>query len=183
MPGCGSEEPNGSGIYVHSSFVAGRNSDESLCRKRLANASLTLLAGAWLGEDEESMTSERSDIEAAIHHLHQAHTDEKVGQRLNWLRAGVLGGNDGIVSVAGVGVGVAAATPGNVVSIMTAGVATLVAGAFSMTGGGYVSVSTQRDTEKALIAKEVQELNEQPAAELDELTRGCIYGLVPCRGR
>ncbi|QIK63903.1 VIT family protein [Leucobacter viscericola] len=116
------------------------------------------------------MTSERSDIEAAIHHLHEAHTDEKVGQRLNWLRAGVLGANDGIVSVAGVVVGVAAATPGNVVAIMTAGVAALVAGAFSMAGGEYVSVSTQRDTEKALIAKEVQELSEQPAAELAELT-------------
>lgn len=129
------------------------------------------------------MTSERSDIEAAIHHLHETHTDERVGQRLNWLRAGVLGANDGIVSVAGVVVGVAAATPGNVVAILTAGVAALVAGAFSMAGGEYVSVSTQRDTEKALIAKEVQELQAQPAAELAELTglyrkRGLSAGLA-----
>lgn len=116
------------------------------------------------------MSDDQTDIEAAIHHLHESHADEKVGQRLNWLRAGVLGANDGIVSVAGVVVGVAAASPGNTVAIATAGVAALVAGAFSMAGGEYVSVSTQRDTEKALIAKEIQELKEQPAAELAELT-------------
>lgn len=129
------------------------------------------------------MTNERSEIEAAIHHLHEAHNDDKVGQRLNWLRAGVLGANDGIVSVAGVIIGVAAATPGNVVAIATAGIAALVAGAFSMAGGEYVSVSTQRDTEKALIAKEIKELEEQPAAELAELTglyrrRGLSAGLA-----
>lgn len=116
------------------------------------------------------MSDDQTDIEAAIHHLHESLADEKVGQRLNWLRAGVLGANDGIVSVAGVVVGVAAASPGNTVAIATAGVAALVAGAFSMAGGEYVSVSTQRDTEKALIAKEIQELKEQPAAELAELT-------------
>lgn len=129
------------------------------------------------------MSNERSDIEAAIHHLHEAHNDDKVGQRLNWLRAGVLGANDGIVSVAGVIVGVAAAAPGNVIAIATAGIAALVAGAFSMAGGEYVSVSTQRDTEKALIAKEMKELEEQPAAELAELTglyrrRGLSAGLA-----
>lgn len=92
-----------------------------------------------------------------------------VGQRLNWLRAGVLGANDGIVSVAGVVVGVAAAAPGNVAAIATAGIAALAAGAFSMAGGEYVSVSTQRDTERALIAKEKRELREMPAEELAEL--------------
>ena len=116
------------------------------------------------------MSDDQTEIEAAIHHLHESHADEKVGQRLNWLRAGVLGANDGIVSVAGVVVGVAAASPGNTVAIATAGIAALVAGAFSMAGGEYVSVSTQRDTERALIAKEIRELEEQPAAELAELT-------------
>lgn len=116
------------------------------------------------------MSNEHSEIEAAIHHLHESHADDKVGQRLNWLRAGVLGANDGIVSVAGVVVGVAAATPGNIVTIATAGIAALVAGAFSMAGGEYVSVSTQRDTEKAMITQEIRELKEQPAAELAELT-------------
>lgn len=95
--------------------------------------------------------------------------DETVGQRLNWLRAGVLGANDGIVSVAGVVVGVAAAAPGDVAAIATAGIAALVAGAFSMAGGEYVSVSTQRDTERALLAKERRELREMPEAELSEL--------------
>lgn len=116
------------------------------------------------------MSDDQASIEAAIHHLHEAHNEDRVGQKLNWLRAGVLGANDGIVSVAGVVVGVAAATPGNIPAIATAGIAALVAGAFSMAGGEYVSVSTQRDTEKALIAKEVKELSEQPAAELAELT-------------
>ncbi len=92
-----------------------------------------------------------------------------IGQRLNWLRAGVLGANDGIVSVAGVVVGVAAAAPGNVVAVATAGLAALAAGAFSMAGGEYVSVSTQRDTERALIAKETRELREMPDEELEEL--------------
>ena len=95
--------------------------------------------------------------------------DETIGQRLNWLRAGVLGANDGIVSVAGVVVGVAAAAPGDVAAIATAGIAALVAGAFSMAGGEYVSVSTQRDTERALLAKERRELREMPEAELSEL--------------
>jgi len=102
------------------------------------------------------------------------HPDEPhaggTGQRLNWLRAGVLGANDGIVSTAGVVIGVASAAPNNVLAIATAGFAALVAGAFSMAGGEYVSVSTQRDTERALIAKEKWELATMPEAELDELT-------------
>lgn len=116
------------------------------------------------------MSTEPSNLDSAFDHLHSVHKEGSVGQRLNWLRAGVLGANDGIVSVAGVVVGVAAATPGNVPAIATAGIAALVAGAFSMAGGEYVSVSTQRDTEKALIANELRELKEQPAAELAELT-------------
>jgi len=102
-------------------------------------------------------------------HEGEAHPNSSMGQKLNWLRAGVLGANDGIVSVAGVVVGVAAATPQNLSAIATAGIAALVAGAFSMAGGEYVSVSTQRDTEKAMIDKEITELREQPAEELEEL--------------
>ncbi|MGF3054660.1 VIT1/CCC1 transporter family protein [Microbacterium sp. YY-03] len=101
-------------------------------------------------------------------HLGEFHSGN-VGQRLNWLRAGVLGANDGIVSTAGVVIGVAAATPNNVLAIATAGIAAVVAGAFSMAGGEYVSVSTQRDTEKALLAKEKWELETMPEEELEEL--------------
>lgn len=115
------------------------------------------------------MSEENQDIISAVQHPGEAHVGDNVGQRLNWLRAGVLGANDGIVSVAGVVVGVAAASPGNLAAIATAGIAALVAGAFSMAGGEYVSVSTQRDTERALIAKEKRELREQPEEELEEL--------------
>ncbi|WP_020578627.1 VIT1/CCC1 transporter family protein [Actinopolymorpha alba] len=103
-----------------------------------------------------------------------AHPDEpdlhigSVTGRLNWLRAGVLGANDGIVSVAGIVVGVAAATT-NLSAILVAGIAGLLAGAFSMAAGEYVSVSTQRDTEQALLAKEKWELAHLPDSELDEL--------------
>jgi vacuolar iron transporter family protein len=91
------------------------------------------------------------------------------GARLNWLRAGVLGANDGIVSVAGLVVGVAGATLARG-PIFTAGLAGLVAGAVSMALGEYVSVSSQRDTELALLATEERELREDPAAELAELS-------------
>lgn len=101
------------------------------------------------------------------------HADEPhrggIAQRLNWLRAGVLGANDGIVSVAAIVVGVAGATS-STGPIVTAGVAGLVGGAISMALGEYVSVSSQSDSEKALIAKERAELRDMPAEELDELT-------------
>ncbi|GIF23395.1 VIT1/CCC1 family predicted Fe2+/Mn2+ transporter [Actinoplanes tereljensis] len=101
------------------------------------------------------------------------HPDEPhsaaVAGRLNWLRAGVLGANDGIVSTAGLVVGVAGATLATS-PIATAGVAGLVAGAVSMALGEYVSVSSQRDTERALLAKERAELAEFPDQEFDELT-------------
>jgi len=96
----------------------------------------------------------------------QHHGD--VSARLNWLRAGVLGANDGIVSVAGLVVGVAGATADRT-TILTAGVAGLVAGAFSMAGGEYVSVSSQRDTESALLRREKWELANLPGQELEEL--------------
>lgn len=88
--------------------------------------------------------------------------------KLNWLRAGVLGANDGIVSIAALVVGVAAATT-DIGAIMIAGVAGLAAGAISMGLGEYVSVSSQRDSELALIDKEKRELIEQPEVELAEL--------------
>lgn len=88
--------------------------------------------------------------------------------KLNWLRAAVLGANDGIVSVSSVIVGVAGATQ-DIKLILTAGVAALVAGALSMAVGEYVSVSTQRDTEKALLLKEKHELASSPDKELEEL--------------
>lgn len=88
--------------------------------------------------------------------------------RLNWLRAGVLGANDGIVSTAGLVLGVAGASP-TFTALLTAGVAGLVSGALSMAAGEYVSVSTQRDTEKAAIRSERAALAELPHRELDEL--------------
>lgn len=93
-----------------------------------------------------------------------------MGERLNWLRAAVLGANDGIVSTAGIVIGVAAATTERS-TILTAGLAGLAAGAMSMAVGEYVSVSTQRDTEQALLAKERRELREEPEAELEELAQ------------
>ncbi|MBC3763494.1 VIT1/CCC1 transporter family protein [Quadrisphaera oryzae] len=91
-----------------------------------------------------------------------------VGDRLNWLRAGVLGANDGIVSVAGIVLGVIGATTDRGV-LFTAGSAGLVAGALSMAVGEYVSVSTQKDTQTALLALERRELAEMPEQELEEL--------------
>ena len=105
--------------------------------------------------------------------------EQNSAARLNWLRAGVLGANDGIVSTAGLVIGVAAATTDRG-AIVTAGLAGLAAGAMSMAAGEYVSVSTQRDTEQALIAKEIRELREMPDEELAELAS--LYedrGLTP----
>ena len=105
--------------------------------------------------------------------------DRSFAGRLNWLRAGVLGANDGIVSTAGIVVGVAGATTDRD-ALVIAGVAGLVAGAISMAAGEYVSVSTQRDSERALLAKERRELAEEPEEELAELA--AIYagkGLEP----
>lgn len=90
------------------------------------------------------------------------------GQKLNWLRAAVLGANDGIVSIAGLVVGVAGATDSKAV-ILTAGVAGVVAGALSMAVGEYVSVSSQRDAERALLDREKIELEDDPDGELQEL--------------
>jgi len=100
------------------------------------------------------------------------HEDEPhqtgLNNRLNWLRAAVLGANDGIVSTAGIVIGAVGATS-NDSAILIAGVAGLAAGAMSMAAGEYVSVSTQRDSELALLDKERRELRDEPDEELAEL--------------
>lgn len=96
---------------------------------------------------------------------HERHRNEHIG----WLRAAVLGANDGLISTSSLLVGVAAAAASNHALMMT-GVAALVAGALSMAAGEYVSVSSQADTENADMAKEKRELEEMPDAELKELT-------------
>ncbi len=101
-------------------------------------------------------------------HWREPHRHQ-VGPRLNVLRAGVLGAQDGIVSTAGLVLGVAGAT-GEASALLVAGIAGLVAGALSMAGGEYSSVSTQRDAERATLAQETWELHTMPEAELDELT-------------
>ncbi|CAM5330205.1 MULTISPECIES: VIT family protein [Streptomyces] len=105
----------------------------------------------------------------------QAHRGA-LGERLNWLRAAVLGANDGIVSTAGLVVGVAGVTDTRP-ALLTAGLAGLLAGSMSMAAGEYVSVSTQRDSERAALAQERRELKERPQEELEALA-----GLLRRRG-
>src|SRR4051794_4168952 len=96
------------------------------------------------------------------------HRENHLLERIGWLRAAVLGANDGIVSTASLIVGVAAsaAAPSEILIVGAAG---LVAGAMSMAAGEYVSVSSQSDTEQADLARETRELSENPGFELDEL--------------
>lgn len=104
------------------------------------------------------------------------HTERHAVERIGWLRAAVLGANDGIVSTASLIVGIAASAADHS-SVVSAGIAGLVAGALSMAAGEYVSVSSQADTEAADMARERRELAEQPAEELAELT-----GIYEARG-
>lgn len=111
-----------------------------------------------------------------------SHSEIHMVHRIGWLRAAVLGANDGLVSTASLVVGVAAAGSGRP-EILVAGLAGLVAGAMSMAAGEYVSVSSQSDTEQADLARETRELKDTPEAELDELTgiyvaRGLDEGLA-----
>ncbi|MEO7058770.1 MAG: VIT family protein [Lapillicoccus sp.] len=131
-----------------------------------------------LGAAAEPAPVAEAELEGQEAELEGQHVEPhgETGGRLNWLRAAVLGANDGIVSTAGVIVGVAGATAARA-PILTAGVAALVAGALSMGVGEYVSVSTQRDTERALLEKERRELQETPDEELAELA-----GLYHARG-
>jgi len=100
-------------------------------------------------------------------HAGEPHGDS-VNNKLNALRAAVLGADDGIISVAGIVMGFVGATSNSHI-ILVAGLVGLVSGALSMAAGEYVSVSTQRDTERALIAKETRELADEPEEELSEL--------------
>jgi VIT1/CCC1 family predicted Fe2+/Mn2+ transporter len=102
--------------------------------------------------------------------MHTAHREEHLIARIGWLRAAVLGANDGLISTASLIVGVAAASPA-LDQILVAGIAGLVAGAMSMAAGEYVSVSSQADAEEADMARERRELAEQPEAELEELAK------------
>ena len=96
------------------------------------------------------------------------HAERHRSERIGWLRAAVLGANDGIVSTASLLVGVAAAEASRS-GILVAGVAGLVAGAMSMAAGEYVSVSSQADTERADLVRERRELDTMPGAEREEL--------------
>jgi VIT1/CCC1 family predicted Fe2+/Mn2+ transporter len=114
-------------------------------------------------------TAEVSSEDQARAHAGEPHRAGDLGARLNWLRAGVLGANDGVVSTAGLVVGVAGAA-GSASELLTAGLAGLLAGSLSMAAGEYVSVSTQRDSERAALDLERKELARTPDAELEELT-------------
>ncbi len=114
--------------------------------------------------------------------MSRMHSENHLVSRIGWLRAAVLGANDGIVSTASLIMGVASASAG-ASQVLVAGVAGLVAGAMSMAAGEYVSVSSQADTEAADLARERLELQARPQAELDELThiyveRGLSYDLA-----
>ena len=111
-------------------------------------------------------TKMRENQVSRLHLHHERHASSRIG----WLRAAVLGANDGIVSTGSLIVGVAAAEATRS-SVLVAGVAALFAGAMSMAAGEYVSVSSQSDTEKADLARETVELREQPELEREELIR------------
>ena len=113
------------------------------------------------------------------HGIPSAHDEPHLSSRAGWLRAAVMGANDGILSTASLIVGVAAGAADHL-TIMLAGTAGMVAGALSMAAGEYVSVSSQEDVEQADIRRERAELHRNPDGELDELT--AIYetrGLAP----
>lgn len=110
---------------------------------------------------------------------HGSHSEHHSNERIGWLRAAVLGANDGIISTSCLLLGVAAADAGRN-ELLTAGVAALVAGALSMAVGEYVSVSSQSDAEKASLDREREELRARPIAEQHELA--AIYvsrGVAP----
>jgi VIT1/CCC1 family predicted Fe2+/Mn2+ transporter len=138
-------------------------------------------AHSLLGKSRLSTAREMAQrIAMALPTLHH---EPHLIHRTNWLRAAVLGANDGVVSTASLIVGVAAAAQGKP-EILVAGVAALAAGAMSMAAGEYVSVSSQRDTERADIETERQALKADPAEELKELAS--IYvsrGLDPALAR
>ena len=111
--------------------------------------------------------------------MSRLHVENHLVSRIGWLRAAVLGANDGIVSTASLIVGVASAAGGSSQALV-AGIAGLVAGAMSMAAGEYVSVSSQSDTENADLAREREELRSEPEAEREELAQVYVKrGLEP----
>ncbi len=130
-----------------------------------------LLEGRRCGcQGGQMATPDPEPGDSAPEHWHGDEDPGSFAARLNWLRAGVLGANDGIISTAGLVVGVAGATAERD-TLLIAGVAGLLAGAISMAVGEYVSVSSQRDSERAMLKLESQELKNMPQEELEELTR------------
>lgn len=114
--------------------------------------------------------------------MSRPHTESHLVERIGWLRAAVLGANDGIISTASLILGVASAAASSADIVLT-GVAGLVAGAMSMAAGEYVSVSSQADTEHADLAREKRELADDPGFETEELAqlyvaRGVEVGLA-----
>ena len=107
------------------------------------------------------------------------HRESHYTERIGWLRAAVLGANDGIVSTASLMIGVAAGQ-GERSALLVAGVAGLVAGAMSMAAGEYVSVSSQSDTEEADLARERAELAAQPVLEQQELPSSTVKRVSYC---
>lgn len=140
-----------------------------------ANPSFPLVRGS---ANARSGTARRRGV-AQAHGRRGAHTEQHRSSRGQWLRAAVLGSDDAIVSTASLMIGVAASSASRG-AILVAGVAGLVAGAMSMAVGEFVSVSSQRDAERADVARETRELETEPEAELAELA--AIYvdrGLEP----
>ena len=137
------------------------------CAKPCWRRPLGLASLHYVSDDDVAGHNTQTSGEVLPTHEYEPHANQDEN-RLNRLRAGVLGANDGIVSVAGIVIGVAGATTASA-PILTAGVAGLVAGAVSMALGEYVSVSSQRDSERSLLAKERRELAEEPEEELEEL--------------
>jgi VIT1/CCC1 family predicted Fe2+/Mn2+ transporter len=123
------------------------------------------MAKKKLSKDEIEIIKEDEAVIASIEF--QKNT---MAAKLNWLRAGVLGANDGIVSTAGLVMGVAGANPNNPTAVLVAGIAGLVAGSISMAGGEFTSVSAQKDSEMAALEVERKELAANPEHELRELT-------------
>ncbi|WP_084252927.1 VIT1/CCC1 transporter family protein [Devriesea agamarum] len=127
---------------------------------------------------ENDPQNEIAKPEAELVELRVSHDRSATSRRLNQLRAGVLGANDGIVSVASIVIGVVAATS-NAAAIAVAGVAALSAGALSMAVGEYVSVSTQKDTEQALFERTRVALATDPHGELVALTDALVETGIP----
>ncbi len=122
------------------------------------SASIAALAAPFLPSSRRASSASTTDAD-------MRNGSASVTSRLNWLRAGVLGANDGIVSISGLLVGVAAADPTNTHAIAIAGLAGIASAALSMSVGEYVSVCTQRDTERQLVRQKEAELAADPAGQ------------------